>query len=422
MSARSTFVWLALLTSIGLPSHPQTGRQTSDQERREASGGEEAARVRALLERYLAHRRSLNHFRCRYRVYSVRLSIQEVEAFEADSRLPPEDRWELRAECLWICQPEAALAVTRLMASGEGQTPLVAEDEKRGGGRGEGRPGAWLLQAIAGGGYVATAMGTGTATIYQQNAPGLGPVVGLLGPTPHSPPTSMALMGMGEESNAIVKYMLPNLARHPDWFALLGPHRSLSDHSTRGVRYAPMPSDAAERGAASNGHPVDSYWFATDAGYLPVYEDYTYSTGRAVGRMLDVRQVAEGRWFPILSASVSTSASAQQPRAHMRIIRVDEFEWGYDAAEEEIAIQLAANAIVRYRNDTAHYDLGRLTAKELPSLVEAISSGLEQAGRAGAVGQVAKQGGSLWPILLAGVMLLVLLALWTRYASRRVSS
>ena len=381
---------------------------------------EELAKIRAVLEAYVAHRRSLNHFRCRYRVYWMWVTRSEAEAFGREGKLPPEDRWQLEAECLWICQPDSILAVTRLVPPRTARLEVRTE-KRKGQIEGEGTPGGWLIQSVSGGNYVAMAMGTRGAIISTRGDPAVGPVESLLGPAPHAPPTSMALMGMREENNPIIKHMLPNLRTHPEWFRWLGPRQVLGMR-TVGVEYAPVPEEQRSGEDAVRERLRDRYWLATDAGYLPVLDEYTHSNGRAVARMLDVRRVAEGRWFPYLAGRASWNPRRPSDKATITVIRVDEFEWGYEASDEEMAMRLDRDAQLEVEIDGElrwyPYGRGKLSGRELPELVKAMEEGRWPT-LADVLAERAAPKRQAWLIVAGGLALVIVLALMTRYLIRR---
>ncbi len=362
---------------------------------------EELGKIRSIVECYFAHRRSLNRFRCVYRVYGVPdLSEAEMLAWRDEARLPEESRWEPRWECVWIMQPEGGYAEGRWI--GRRSERQVAVDPKTGTGDVVvGTPSTWV-QLVWNGWWVDRRGGRNEITVHRVQDR-TNPVDRMFGPRPPDPPTSLGWMGYVEESNVMVD-LKQDLEGRTERLRYLG-HRTIRGFDCVGI---------LRHGAESSRMKM---WIAPSAGCSIISVEYSYANNRSIIRCLELREVAPGRWFPFLGANLPVIEPSGE--RYGTVVRVEEFEWGYRASPEELTLRftgrVAVASVLGRKVKDGWVDLRELYPEAIPGVVRAVW-GTERV-------QLARRdqaGGSRIALLSGGVCLFVGIVLLAWFVGRRL--
>ena len=236
------------------------------------------------------------------------------------------------------------------------------------------------------------------------------PLMLLLVCGPSFPPTSLGDMGWMEESNPFIQRLIYRIDTHPDQFRLQGARR-IRGFDCVGFRHT-------QRSAADGGFATDVFWVTPSAGCTPM--EYTYEWGRenkhwrSVSHVLDLREVAPGRWMPFLCGTVDgIVVRGTKPRRGPRatLIEVVEFEWGYGPSPDELTVALDGEVEVRFGvRPLLRLDRLQLAPRDLPAL----------AARFGPPPAAPPPARSPYLVLGAGVVLFLLAVVGVSYFARRL--
>lgn len=336
------------------------------------------------------------------------MTEEEVKRWVEQAEPPARERWQLRYECLWIMQPEGGYAETRAAAR---RRPAKQAEEQEGEKLGEraGGPGNHIRMGWDG--YVAT-IDTRQKYIYlhdPQHPPY--PVDAVIGVRPILPPTGLGNMGWMEESNPFITRLVYRIDTHPEEFRLEGTRRIRGFGCVGFSNFQRLPEP---EGAFTK----DVFWVAPAAGCTPLENVYEWGREgrhlRSVSHVLDLREVAPGRWMPFLCGTVDgIVVKGPKPRHGPRatLVEVVEFQWGYRPSPEEVTVTLDGEVRVRFGvRPLLRLDGLRLAPSDLPSL----------AARFGPPPAMPPPPQGPYLVLAAGALLFLLAVLSIGYFARRL--